>query len=203
MNRNNAAGDAAQPVTPTTTPPNIALPAGQCANYGAVDPLGNQWITGTNSAAATTELAYVDLQTGPATPIVTSVPVGTGGLTTPTGVAIDGAGNIWVTNGTSATSGVSEFGPSFITVGSGSDSLNTAQGTAVLSPSANSTPGFASNFSLGTTKGGVIDPSGNLWLKVSGNSLEFLSGVAAPVLTPLVNQLTRTEGTPGSIGNRP
>ena len=86
-----------------------------------------------------------------------------GGLNTSTSNVIDGAGNVWVTNGNGT---VSEFN---------------SGGTPITRSS-----GYIT--SLTATSGIAIDPSGNVWITDSGttNKLAELLGAATPAETPLV-----------------
>ena len=84
------------------------------------------------------------------------------GLNLPTGVAADGASNIWITNGVVAGS-IAELNSS---------------GT-VLSP----TTGLGS---LNTPVSIGVDASGNLWTANLGdNSVSEFVGIASPVSTPI------------------
>jgi DNA-binding beta-propeller fold protein YncE len=89
-------------------------------------------------------------------------PIRSTGLNLPTGVAVDGAGAVWVTNG--AASG----------------SLAELSSSGVLQSPAS---GFGS---LNMPAGLGIDPSGCLWTANLGDSSvsEFV-GIASPVTTPL------------------
>jgi len=108
-------------------------------------------------------------------------------LLSPTGVAIDGAGSVWVTNRVaSITSG---------SVGGSVSEFNSA-GTA-LSPASTNTattnPGFVhAGLNLGT--GIAVDLSGNVWIadQTVGNTVNEIVGAATPVVTPLALQLTAT-----------
>ncbi|MES2393162.1 MAG: hypothetical protein V4555_16080, partial [Acidobacteriota bacterium] len=85
-------------------------------------------------------------------------------IATPTGVAVDSTGSIWVTAG-STTGTLSKF--------------TALTGAAVPSAQA-----------LGSLNAPVqvaVDPSGNLWTANSGdNSVSVFIGIASATLTPLV-----------------
>jgi subtilase family serine protease len=91
-----------------------------------------------------------------------------GGISSPSGIAIDGNGYIWTANANNSVSAVS---PS---------------GTTALSPATGFTGG-----SISTPSGIAIDISGNVWISNSGNSsvTEILGG-AAPV-EPLATAQTQ------------
>jgi hypothetical protein len=87
-----------------------------------------------------------------------------GGLSSPTALAIDGNGSVWVANGNGSLSHFSNGG-------------------TVISPS----NGFVDS-SLSTPTGIVLDGAGNVWISNGGNAsiTEFIGG-AAPVITPTVS----------------
>jgi hypothetical protein len=108
-----------------------------------------------------------------------------GGLVTPSGIAMDGVGNAWITN----------FGVKNSNY-AGSGLLEFTNSLAIVSPN------------YGYTAGGVIhapaalaiDGSGNLWT-VSGNVSDTLTeivGAAAPVVTPLATGVKNN-----TLGTRP
>jgi len=121
----------------------------------ALDPSGNAWLPGQGGP----ELSGFTAAGSPAgsAPIYSS-------LTQPTGIAIDAAGTIWITNSTSSGY-LSAFTPS------------------TGAPIANAQ-------SLGSLNAPVqiaVDPSGNLWTANSGdNSVSLFIGLATPTTTPLV-----------------
>ena len=96
-----------------------------------------------------------------------------GGLDYPYSLAIDGAGNIWTTNGDSTS--ISEFNSS----------------GSPLSPMGTGYQGGGLQFPVNL----AIDGSGNVWVPNSSNNtiVEFV-GVAAPVVTPTVFNLLTSEG---------
>jgi len=116
----------------------------------------------------------VSVFNGSGAPLKTTAISG-GGLQAPGGIAIDGAGNAWVTNFRGAS--LSEFA-----------SLGANAGGAPLSPA---TSGFT-GAGLAQPFSAAIDSSGNIWIANFGNNsvTEFI-GIAAPVRTPLI-------GTPQS-----
>jgi len=89
-----------------------------------------------------------------------------GGLTAPTGIAVDGSGNIWVANG-----GVY---PAF-SGGNNSISKFSATGTAISTSSGYTGGGLGAPFGI------AIDPSGNVWAPRSNGSAlaEFSSSGSA------------------------
>jgi streptogramin lyase len=125
----------------------------------AFDSTGNAWVLGQGGpelsgfSAAGASLA--------STPVYA---VNGAALAQPTGVAVDGANNIWVTNNT---------------------------GSGYLSEFAASTGAPVANAkTLGTLNSPVqlaVDPSGNVWTANSGDSsITVFVGLAAPTTTPLV-----------------
>ena len=174
--------NAAQEIAQTTTT-GITDTTG-CAQYGAADAAGNAWVT------ASGNLYYVNIAPGTATPVVTTVtgstngvataPGGTGGLDNPTGVAVDGAGNVWTMNrvASTVTGGLSEFAVS----------TNASNVTTVtpLSPGGTQAGVFGYQVLGATgTMGVQIDPSGNLWINsTSGSPMYHFFGAAVPVVTP-------------------
>jgi hypothetical protein len=102
-------------------------------------------------------------------------------LNKPQYVAIDGAGNVWVSNGASSSNGsVSEFTGTGANVGTILSPVNsgTAPFTAV---------GFTHS-GINTAEGITIDPSGNVWtagqVASTGGVFEIV-GAAAPTVTPI------------------
>ncbi|WP_142988350.1 hypothetical protein [Granulicella rosea] len=151
-----------------------------CVLNGTIDANNNMW--GTNG--------YLEYIVAPGTGAVTSPTVtqfaagagiGQGGLYGGAGVAIDGAGNIWVANNpgsSTVTGGLSEFS-AVVT--------NSVPVITPLSPSGSSSAlyGFGAADSWLKPTQPRIDLSGNVWLENTGNStIAYLVGVAAPVVTP-------------------
>jgi alpha-tubulin suppressor-like RCC1 family protein len=92
-----------------------------------------------------------------------------GGLNAPNGIAVDANGNVWVSN---FFSGVTE--------------LSGSTGSA-LSPASGFTGG-GMDFAWGIS----IDGGGDVWVANSGsNSVTEIVGAAAPVITPLIAQITQ------------
>jgi hypothetical protein len=94
-----------------------------------------------------------------------------GGIDHPNGIAVDGSGNVWVTN--------YRIGPSL----SEFQGANSSSPGQPLSPAA----GLGADANLVDPFGVAIDASGNVWVSNSGASYvtQFL-GAATPVKTPLV-----------------
>jgi sugar lactone lactonase YvrE len=101
---------------------------------------------------------------------VVSTPYTGGGLSYPNGIAVDGAGNVWVAN----------HGGNTITELLGADGANPGQG---ISPAS----GFGKDANLREPYGIALDASGDLWVTNFGLSTitQFL-GAGTPVKTPLV-----------------
>jgi hypothetical protein len=105
------------------------------------------------------------------------------------GAAVDGNGNIWVTNRYNASLGGSA-------AGAGANTLIelTSAGVAV-SPSTNYTYGGLLDDPLNL----AIDPSGNIWVtNYGGSKIVEILGAAAPVVTPL-----STSANNGTLGQLP
>jgi hypothetical protein len=160
----------------------------------AVDGSNNVWTAnygkGTLSELAATNTTTIAGATGSpfTTPATTTSPAYTG-LTKPQYMAIDGGGNVWITNAVAALGSVYEF----------------SNAGATLSPA----PGFV--HSTGESYGIAIDGSGNVWLgnytgTASATTAGFLTevvGAALPVVTPLAAGLPTTPGGTSRIGVRP
>jgi len=175
----------------------ITLSGTQWGNLGAIDASGNIWetngtylnyvnISGSSYTASVTPTAITQF------PTVVAQGTATGGLYAPGGVAIDGAGNVWVANAVGTTAGgLSEFVPS------------TTGATTTLAPLSPTGVTGALSYGFGTANFAagpavpVIDPSGNVWVEDKGGSyLYVLVGGAAPVTTPLAANISR-------VGTRP
>ena len=112
-------------------------------------------------------------------------PYSGGGLNYPSAIAIDGDGNLWVSNW--SRSSVSEF---------------SSTGTAI-SPAL----GYYDGLSTGESGDITVDPSGNVWTSSFGGwvigpsgvgALTETVGIAAPTITPVVLALKNQ-----AIGTRP
>ena len=102
-----------------------------------------------------------------------------GGLNAPQAIAVDGAQNVWVANGSNG--GLTEF----------------SKGGTALSPSP---AGFSKNFDNGNISGQqsiIIDASGNVWSGQiqSANTLQELVGAAVPTYQPYALGLPNQPGT--------
>jgi hypothetical protein len=102
-------------------------------------------------------------------------------LTAPSYVAVDGAGNVWVSNKSSSPGSVSEF----------------SSGGAILSPTTgtSSVVGF-SHVGIVQAQGVTLDPSGNVWVAnqtaTTGGVFEIV-GAAAPTVTPIALALKNSK----------
>jgi len=193
---NNAAMETGESASTT----DVTLPS-QCAYYGAGDASGNMWASGSYGGTAGS-LMYINITCAtctPAAPVVSGTTAGAGlangGLAGAANLAIDGNGNLWVANNVSSgTGGISEFAVS----------VNSTTGTATFTPlspagSTSAIYGFGSVSNYPHPEGTVIDLSGNLWIETGGGSpVNYLVGVAAPVVTPLATAVSTSK-----IGVRP
>jgi hypothetical protein len=118
-------------------------------------------------------------------------------LTAPSYVAVDGAGNVWVSNKSSSPGSVSEF------FGTGT-SLTTPALGAIMSPISGTTPfnvvGY-SHVGIVQAQGITLDPSGNVWVAnqtaTTGGVFEIV-GAGAPTVTPIALALKN-----GKVGALP
>jgi kumamolisin len=130
----------------------------------ALDNAGNVWSAGTGPTLLE-ETSQIGTQ--PVTP-------SGGGLDAPVGIAIDGNGQVWVTNGNGS---VSEFSNGGVAISSGA--------------------GFTDS-SLSTPSGIAVDLGGSVWIANKGNnSVTRILGAAAPV-APLA-----TAAANGTTGAKP
>jgi len=136
----------------------------------AVDASGKVWTTQTTPANTAIVLT-------PSTPPLVATPApsatGAGGISTPRGVAIDGAGNAWIPNGVSGGHNVAEL----------DKNLNSLSGTG----------GFVkATIFPNTLRAVTVDPTGNVWIGTNATTVDTISeivGAAVPVVTPLSAQL--------------
>jgi len=148
--------------------------------YVAIDASGNVWTADNDYSGSPPVHGGLSVFNSSGSAVSGTSGYSGGGLYSPIGLAIDGAGNAWVANADGNS--VSEFSstgtPITGTNGYGYDSGAFA-GVAVL----------------------AIDGSGNIWLTnpeaagTSANTLTELVGTAAPVATPMVANLLSPYGT--------
>jgi len=167
----------------------------QIAAGGSVPAFTEPWAI----AAGAGGVVWLANETGNTMTNMTSTTAGTnyGSATSvnkPQYVAIDGKGNVWVSNGATATNGsVSEL------VGTG------ASVGAILSPVNSGTAPFTAigfvHSGINTAEGIAIDPSGNVWtagqVPATGGVFEIV-GAAAPTVTPIALSLKNS-----TVGVRP
>jgi hypothetical protein len=183
----------------------------------AIDGSGNVWVAstgnvGTSGNGSVTELAPTGSALSPASGFTG------GGLSTPTCIAINSSGNVWVGNApnifgaTHSTPGVTELNPT----GSALSPVNGFTGGGLNGPfdiaidgsgnvwvvnfqsfiSELNPTGSALSPASGFTGGGLsspwsiaIDGSGNVWVANLYNSVTEVIGAAAPTVTPMVAQI--------------
>jgi hypothetical protein len=152
---------------------------------------GNLYYVNTSASTTSAQAAAITTFTG-STNSSTTGTSGTGGLDNPSGVALDGLGNVWVANRLSSTlvGGLSEFATTTIS--------GTTTATA-LSPGGVAGEFGFNDFAALAAQGIVIDSSGNLWLETTGgNALWHIVGAAAPVVTPIALAIKN-----GTLATRP
>ncbi len=174
--------------------------AGNLGSYNdqgilAIDSTGKVWTAESNSRNIMSN--FTPGANGTATNSFLS-PAYSGGLNSGRGVAIDGAGNVWVPNGvsqngTTPMQAVTEYS------NSGSP-LSPTGGTATA---AGTNGGFQKPSTVfpSTLRGVTIDPSGNVWMGTnssSGTSISEIVGAAVPVITPLSAQVAQNK-----LGTKP
>jgi hypothetical protein len=177
-------------VTPTGTLAFPTITVSQQPEFPAIDASGNAWIPGyeTNSV-------YLVSPTGTLTTL-TSANTGAS-LVYPFGSAVDGNGNVWITNRCGPGNNCGTYANSRTLVeinGTGTNTPGTIN--TAISPPTNylpqaQYPATATTFSaiMGDPLNLAIDPSGNIWVtnyNSGGNSsVTEIVGAAAPVVTPL------------------
>jgi streptogramin lyase len=126
---------------------------------------GHVWIANYN----TSSISELELTGNGDATVVSTTPYTGGGIEHPNGIAVDGSGNVWVTNWIGNT--LSEF-----------QGASGAHPGRALSPSS----GFGADANLHRPYGIAIDSSGNIWVSNFGSDTvtQFL-GAATPVGTPL------------------
>ncbi|MFZ3211084.1 MAG: NHL repeat-containing protein [Terriglobales bacterium] len=151
----------------TTTNAGLASPS-----LIVFDAKGNLWVTDSgNNRVLEFEPPFVSSMA--ATLVIGQVNFGASGaaatasgLSTPTGIAFDSAGNLWV--GDSANSRVLQFKPTFATGMSASLVLGQANFTTFTSATTQS--------GLSVPVGIAFDSSGNLWVPDNGNNRTLVFG---------------------------
>ena len=180
-------GATASSCSNTTGTPSLCQPTGTA--YVAITDSTNAFSTTTapyGIAEGTTGMWIANSGTGTGGNTLVSVPfAATAGtaygdatyLTAPKLPAVDGAGNVWVSNST---------GPNITTnTTGGSVSVASATGTFLSPSNGGSTtigPGY-NHLGLSFGAGTAIDPSGNVWV---ANNAAFAAACSLPLTTPAV-----------------
>jgi hypothetical protein len=158
-------------------------PIGMAANIGGIWVANQSGNTVTDATSTSTGATY-----------------GSGAsLNKPQYVAVDGAGEVWISNGASSSNGsVSE------SVGTG-----TGIGTILSAVNTGTAPFTAIGFThsgINTAEGIAIDPSGDVWVAnntTTGGVFEIV-GAAAPTVTPIAQALANTTAANGhGVGQTP
>ncbi|MGA7156931.1 MAG: hypothetical protein WBY53_08805 [Acidobacteriaceae bacterium] len=188
-------GDTIAKVGPTGTPDFTSFVASGQPEFPAIDGSGNAWIPIQASAGPIYLVAP-----GGTYNTLTSTSTGAN-LLFPFGAAVDGNGNIWVTNRCGPATTSTAFNNCVNAVPTGYYStlveINGTNNTAISPPT-----NFAPEAQYPATSGTLtrvmidplnvaIDPSGNLWITnyagnvTGGGQVVEIIGTAAPVVTPL------------------
>jgi hypothetical protein len=150
------------------------------------------YISGVYTAGTGNRVSDLPYASPVSTQVTAGDPTGTG-FTQPKFAATDGAGNVWVANvNTTPTGGGATAGGSISEIsGAG----------VILSPLTSSlttlNPGYV-HAGLSNAAGIATDPSGNVWVADSSNSVFEVVGAAAPTDTPIAKSLAD-----GKVGVKP
>lgn len=182
-------------ITPTGSPAFTSFTTATRPEFPAIDGSNNAWIPIQEPAGAIYKVASSGTST-----TLTGGTTNTGAtLIYPFGSAVDGNGNIWVTNRCGPASGTTNYNTCVSPLtGSYSTLVEiNASNNLAISPPANYLP--ETIYPAATTLTRVmrdplniaIDPSGNLWIAnydgttTGGGAVVEIIGIAAPVVTPL------------------
>ena len=106
-----------------------------------------------------------------------------GGLSYPGGIAVDGAGNVWVANYHGLFNGQGKELPSTVSELQGSEAATLGAPGQPLSPAS----GYGADAGLQEPYGIAIDASGSVWVSNFGSStITQFVGAATPVKTPMI-----------------
>lgn len=161
----------------------------------AADALNNMWLVNSSTLLGATtagtganhSVTYVvplqstgEVPTGAAASVTTAIPAsgaGAGGLNNPQYVAVDGAGNAWVSNyGSNAVSAFSVSG-----VGTSGMTINALSGV-------NGFVHAQTGSTLTNSEGIAIDQAGNVWVASNASTVHYVTvlvGAAAPTGPPI------------------
>ena len=146
---------------------------------------GSVWVT-SGSYDGTTSIANYAASTTGSLFQNPAFSVNNGGLGSPRGIAVDGAGNVWVANNTTAA----------ITAATSTGALLTP--STGFTGTAGTAGGTSGPLGMGS-QGIALDGSGNVWVAdQSTNTVVQFIGAAVPVITPIVNGVVY-----GKIGAKP
>ena len=156
----------------------------------AIDSAGNVWVT-TRDQTVSLPGGVTKFSNSGSILLTADGFNGAGGSVQPQGIAIDGAGNAWITN-QFPYSGIIELSNS-------GGLLSTANGYAgILTPDSH-------NGILVFPEGIAVDGSGDVWVADQYGDVAELISAATPVITPIVAGLPQTPTTDGTsnLGTRP
>jgi streptogramin lyase len=139
----------------------------------AIDASNHVWVATQNSSGTVNSgngglTEFVSSGSG----AYTETAFGGGNVYQPTGLAIDGAGTLWVAEGPSPSGGTGTYQGVAVS----------KQGTGVAGSPYTGGGNFASTYAAAVR----IDRSGNVWVLSGSNTTTVLVGAAAPVSTPLL-----------------
>ncbi|MDE1163008.1 MAG: hypothetical protein PW792_13835 [Acidobacteriaceae bacterium] len=161
----------------------IALASSSVPNNTSSFWMGNYCATNCATVGTSNSLVPVNMA-GHTASFGTSTAQCAGGIFRPRGIAVDGAGNAWVSNYNIANGSVSE-------ISAASAALSPAYTGTCTDTTTGSTAigGFQKAFYTSNPRGIAVDPSGNVWTAIgttlAGSAIVEFVGAAVPVVTPI------------------